>query len=60
MLLGGLVAAWMPILHGLGPQTTRWGFFFVWVLIALGCAGSLTAVLAAQALVRSSSRPVGA
>ncbi len=53
MLLGGLLAAYVPFIHGLGPRTTRWGFFFVWNLIALGLTGAFTAVLAARALWRS-------
>ena len=53
MLLGGLFATWMPVLHGLGPQATRWGVFFVSTLLALGVAGAYTAVLAAAALWRS-------
>ena len=53
MLLGGVAAASMPYLHGVGPRATRWGFFFVWTLFALGVSGSFTAILAAQALWRS-------
>ena len=53
MFLGGLAAVLMPYLHSLGPRATRWGFFFVWTLIALGVSGSFTAILAARALWRS-------
>ncbi len=53
MLLGGLLAAAMPFMHGAGPQSTRWGLFFVWTLFALGVTGSLTAVLAARGLWRT-------
>ena len=53
MLLGGVAAASMPYLHGVGPRSTRWGFFFVWTLFALGVSGSFTAILAVQALWRS-------
>ena len=57
MLLGGIGAAYMPYLHGMGPRATRWGFFFVWTLFALGVSGAFTAILAARALWRSFSRP---
>ncbi len=50
MLLGGLLTAAMPMFHGAGPGSTRWGLLFVWVLFAVGIAGSLTAVLAAREL----------
>jgi hypothetical protein len=53
MLLGGLAAAYMPFLHGMGPRATRWGFFFIWTLFALGVTGSFGAVLSARALWRS-------
>ena len=53
MLLGGILAASMPFLHGMGPRTTRWGFFFVGTLFALGVTGSFTAVLSLRALWRS-------
>ena len=53
MLLGGVAAAYMPFLHGLGPRATRWGFFFVWTLLALGVSGSFAALLSARALWRS-------
>lgn len=53
MLLGGAGAAAMPYLHGVGPGATRWGFFFVWTLFALGVTGSFTAILSARALWRS-------
>ena len=53
MLLGGIAAADMPFLHGMGPRATKWGFFFVWTLFALGVSGSFTAILSARALWRS-------
>jgi H+/Cl- antiporter ClcA len=43
----------MPYLHGVGPQATRWGFFFVWTLFALGVTGAFTAILALHALWHS-------
>jgi len=53
MLLGGLASAYMPFLHTLGPRTTRWGFFFVWTMIAMGVTGTFAAILAARELWRS-------
>lgn len=57
MLLGGAAAAYMPFLHTLGPRATRWGFFFVWTLLALGVSGSFTAILAMRGLWRSIRTP---
>ena len=53
MFLGGLASAYMPFLHRLGPNATRWGFFFVWTLLAMGVSGSFAAVLSLRALWRS-------
>jgi hypothetical protein len=53
MLLGGIASAYMPFLHSLGPRATRWGFFFVWTLLALGVSGSFAAILSMRALWRS-------
>ena len=52
-LLGGVAALYMPFLHGLGPGATKWGFFFVWTLFALGVSGAFSAVLSACGLWRS-------
>jgi len=52
-VLGGLAALSMPFVHTLGPRATRWGFSFVWTLIALGAIGAFTAVLSARELWRS-------
>ena len=57
MLLVGLVAAAMPVMHMRGahyPELARsaGGFFFVWTLWALGGLGGLTVTLAARALWR--------
>ena len=51
-LLVGLLAIAMPVLHTLGPRSTRWGFFFVWTLLALGGSGVLTAALSLRGLWR--------
>jgi hypothetical protein len=53
MLLGGLASAYMPFLHGMGPRATRWGFFFIWTMLAMGVTGSFAAILSAKALWRS-------
>jgi hypothetical protein len=53
ILVGGVASAYMPFLHTLGPNATRWGFFFVWTLIALGVSGAFSAILAGGALWRS-------
>ena len=53
MLLGGLATMGMPFLHTLGPRATRWGIFFVWMMVAMGATGSFGAVLAGRELWRS-------
>lgn len=53
MLLGGLAAAYMPFLHGMGPRATRWGFAFIWTMLAMGVTGLFGAILSAQALWRA-------
>lgn len=53
MLLGGLASACMPFLHGLGPSATRWGFLFVWTMLAMSVSGLFAAILAGRALWRS-------
>lgn len=55
MLLVGLIAAAMPIMHMSGTHyaeiaASPGGFFFVWTLWALGGLGGLTFVLSAQGL----------
>ena len=55
MLLVGLLAAGMPVLHMRGAHygdiaRSAGGFFFVWTLWALGGLGGLTFVLSAQGL----------
>ena len=52
-LLGGLATMYMPFLHTLGPRATRWGFFFVWTLLAMGVSGAFSAILSARGLWRS-------
>jgi hypothetical protein len=43
----------MPFLHTLGPRAAKWGFFYVWTLIALGSTGAFAAVLSARELWRA-------
>lgn len=62
MLLGGLMAAGMPLIHfrghgvdvAIAASTT--GFFFIWILFAVGATGSVTAILAARELWRRRPR----
>ena len=55
MLLVGLIAAAMPVLHMRGVRYSEiarsaGGFFFVWTLWALGGLGGLTFILSARGL----------
>ena len=55
MLLGGLAAAAVPVLHMKGHRyaaiaTSSGGFFFVWTLIVLGVTGTFSGLLSARAL----------
>src|SRR5437763_6445178 len=57
-LLVGIVAAGLPVLHTVGgPRSARWGFFFVWTLLAVGASGVFSAVLSARGLWRSIRTP---
>jgi hypothetical protein len=65
MLLGGLFAAAMPVLHMSGARyatiaKSSGGFFFIWTLLAVGITGTFSVILAVRALwvLRSSvTRP---
>ena len=63
MLLGGLFAAAMPVLHMRGVRypaiaTSSGGFFFVWTLVAVGVTGTFSVILAVRALwVLRSAKP---
>jgi hypothetical protein len=64
MLLGGLFAAAMPVLHMRGARypaiaVSDGGFFFVWTLFVVGTTGVLSMILAVRALLlsRASSAP---
>jgi hypothetical protein len=55
MLLGGLFAAAMPVLHMTGSgyaaiAASSGGFFFAWTLIAAGAGGTFAVILSARAL----------
>ena len=55
MLLGGIFAAAMPVLHMTGSRyvaiaASPGGFFFIWSLIAVGATGTLATILSARAL----------
>lgn len=55
MLLGGIFAAAMPVLHMRGSgyaaiAKSSGGFFFVWSLIAVGVTGTFAVLLSAHAL----------
>src|SRR4051794_24213246 len=55
MLLVGLLAAAMPVMHMRGAHYTEiahssGGFFFVWTLWALGGLGGVTLILSARGL----------
>lgn len=52
MLLGGIFAAGMPVLHltGAGLSVKARAFFFLWTLLALGVTGMFSVILAARAL----------
>jgi hypothetical protein len=61
MLLGGVLAAAMPVLHMRGARyaeivKSSGGFFFVWTLLVVGATGTLAAILAARALWSQRSR----
>jgi biotin transporter BioY len=61
MLLAGLFAAAMPVLHMTGGgyvaiAKSSGGFFFLWTLFAVGSLGSFSMILAARALWLSRSR----
>jgi hypothetical protein len=51
MLLGGLVAAGMIVIHSRGGVVHKsGGFFFVWTMFALSATGWFTAILSARGL----------
>ena len=55
MLLGGLLAAAMPVIHWRVNLNKPNTFLFIWILFALGATGTLSVILAARGL-RSRTR----
>lgn len=55
MLLGGLAAAAMPVIHARVSLTKYGTFFFVWTLFALGAIGTLSVILALRGLIKHES-----
>ena len=54
MLLGGLVAAGMIVIHSKGGVVHKsGGFFFVWTMFALSATGWFTMILSARGLWRT-------
>jgi hypothetical protein len=68
MLLGGLLAAVVPVLHMQGPGVggafarSSGAFLFIWTLFALGVTGTFSVILSARGLwqLRSGSPDVPA
>ena len=61
MLLGGLVALAMPIIHRNNGFTAAvaespGGLFFIWTLMALGVTGGLVVILSVRGLWKPGSR----
>jgi hypothetical protein len=52
MLIGGLMAVAMPVIHSRVSLAKSGTFLYVWTLVALGVIGSLTVILAARGLRR--------
>lgn len=54
MLIGGLGAAGMPVIHGGAGRVAKssGGFLFIWTLFALGALGTVSVILAARELWR--------
>jgi hypothetical protein len=50
MLVGGILAAAMPVIHSrVGLQSVA-VFFFIWTLFAMGATGTMSAILSLRAL----------
>ena len=50
MLVGGLLAAAMPVIHSRVSLKSVAVFFFIWTLFAMGATGTLAVILAIRAL----------
>ena len=55
-LLTSMAGVGMPFIHGMAAGTMKWGFFFVWTLVALGVTGTFGLILSAQGLWRLRKR----
>jgi hypothetical protein len=55
-LLTSIAGVGMLVIHGMAAGTMRWGFFFVWTLVALGVTGAFGLILSAQGLWRLKKR----
>ena len=55
MLIGGLGAAAMPVIHSRVSLTKPGAFFFIWTLFALGALGTLSVILALRGLMKNES-----
>ena len=55
MLLGGLGAAAMPVIHSKVNLAKSGTFFFIWTLFALGALGTLSVILALRGLIKHES-----
>jgi TRAP-type C4-dicarboxylate transport system permease small subunit len=59
MLLGGVIAAGMIVVHSQGAVVSKsGGFFFVWTMFALSITGCLSVVLSVRELWRLRARRV--
>lgn len=62
ILLGGLAAATMPLLHARSAShgghvaQSPGGFLFIWTVLALGVTGAFSAILAARELLSRQSK----
>lgn len=57
MLIGGLGAAAMPVIHSKVNLAKSGAFFFIWTLFALGALGTLTMILAVRGLRAGGKMP---
>ena len=55
MLIGGLGAAAMPVIHSKVNLARSGTFFFIWTLFALGALGTLSVILALRGLIKHES-----
>lgn len=59
LLLGGIVAMGMPVIHmsgaGVGVKRSTGAFFFIWTLYMLGITGTFGVILSALALRKSAA-----